>query len=207
MARSHIAKPSRPCYGRPMSNPLDIPFRTRGRAAKPLHFAEVRTLDACDVALLGEEKGSTTPPLKRLSEKHHALARCLASGMSEADAAIACGYVLSRVSVLKADPAFQELLEFYRDDVDKAYRDLHARLAGLSMDAADELSERLERDMQSEEKEISIGHLLEITKMGADRTGHGPSSNQNVNVNVNLASRLEAARKRVQERKVIEHGD
>lgn len=179
---------------------IDIPFRTRGRAAKALHFAEVRELDACDIGLLGAEKGSKAPPLKRLGDRHHALARCLASGMSEADSAMACGYVGSRVSILKADPAFRELLEFYREDTDRAYRDMHERLAGLSRDAADELHGRLEEDMQAEEKKISVGQLLEITKMGADRTGHGPSSNQNVNVNVGIASRLEQARRRVQDR-------
>lgn len=180
--------------------PIDIPFRTTGRAAKPLHFAEVRALDACDIAMLGEEKGSRPPPLKRLGDRHHALARCLASGMSDSDSALACGYVGSRVSILKQDPAFKELLEFYREDTDRQYRDMHERLAGLSRDAADELHVRLEDDMQAEDKKISVGQLLEIAKMGADRTGHGPQSSQNVNVNVGIASRLEQARKRVSER-------
>jgi hypothetical protein len=182
-----------------------MPFRTTGRTSRELVFAQVRELDTCDVAMLGEEKGVQSTPLKRLSDRHHALARCLASGMAECDAAIACGYVLSRVSVLKSDPAFQELLAFYRADTDNAYRDLHSRLAGLSMDAADELTERLEADMQAEiaDKKISIGQLMEITKLGADRTGHGPqSSSTNLNVNVDLAGRLEAARRRVEARKL-----
>jgi len=182
---------------------IDIPFRTRGRAAVALHFAEVRALDMTDIALLAVEKGSVSTPLKRLGDRHHALARCLASGMSESDAGLACGYVGSRVSVLKSDPTFKELLEFYRDDTDRAYRDMHERLAGLSRDAADELHIRLEDDMQSDEKNISIGQLLEIAKMGADRTGHGPQSSQNVNVNVGIASRLEQARKRVSERQGV----
>lgn len=195
-----LASPGASCYHRRMDQPLDIPFRTRGRAAKSLVFAEVRALDAADLSLLGEEKGSRAPALKRLGDRHHALARCLASGMTEADAALACGYVGSRVSILKSDPAFKELLAFYRDDTDRAYRDMHERLAGLSRDAVDELHTRLEEDMQAEEKKISVGHLLEIAKMGADRTGHGPQSSQNVNVNVGIASRLEAARRRVADR-------
>jgi hypothetical protein len=191
-----------------MHQPLSIPFRTRGRAAAALHFAEVRALDTADIALLGAEKGSRAPALKRLGDRHHALARCLASGMPDGDAAIACGYVASRVSILKGDPAFQELLAFYRDDTQKAYRDMHERLAGLSRDAVDELHLRLEEDMDAEEKKISVGQLLEIAKMGADRTGHGPQSSQNVNVNVGIASRLEAARRRVAARAsevIIDH--
>lgn len=179
---------------------LDQPiFRTRGRAAKPVTASVVRELDAADLTLLQEEKGSSAPALKRLSERHHALARNLASGMSPSEAAITCGYSTSRVSILQDDPAFQELLAFYRADVEHQYRDLHTRLSGLALDAADELAARLEEDPES----VSIGQLMEITKMGADRTGFGPqSSSTNLNVNVDLASRLQAARERVARRPI-----
>lgn len=177
-------------------------FRITGRASKVLTATQVRELDETDILLLREEKGSKPPPLKRLSERHHALARCLASGtMSPSDAAITCGYATSRVSILQADPAFQELLAFYRQDVNAKYLDMHGVLAGLSLDAATELRERLEGDMEAEEKKISVGQLIELTKLGADRTGFGPQSSQ-VNVNVDLAGRLQAARERVAMRRV-----
>lgn len=180
--------------------PNDI-FRISGRASKPMSAVQVRELDEVDMALLGEEKGTSAPPLKRLSERHHALARCLASGMSEGDAAITCGYVASRVSILKADPAFIELLAFYKHDVNSKYLDMHGVLAGLSLDAAMELRGRLEEDMEAEEKKISVGQLVELTKLGADRTGFGPQSSQ-LNVNVDLAGRLQAARERVALRRI-----
>lgn len=191
-----------------MNEPLNIPFRTRGRSSAPLTFAQVRELEVKDLKLLEEEKGSKPPALKRLADRHHALARCLASGMAERDAAMACGYVLSRVSILKNDPAFKELLEFYRDETNAQYRDLHARLAGISMDATQLLQEQLEADLDKEieDRTLTPAQLMALTQMGADRTGHGPQSSQNVNVNVNLANRLEAARKRVQNRPtIIEH--
>lgn len=181
--------------------PFPETLRTTGRANKPLSFVEVRELDEVDLVLLGEEKGSVATPLKRLSDRHHALARCLASGMAEGDAAISCGYVSSRVSILKADPAFQELLHFYRQDVTTKYLDMHSVLAGLSLDAAMELRERLEDDISAEEKKISVGQLVELTKLGADRTGYGPQSSQ-VNVNIDLADRLKAARERVAQRQL-----
>jgi hypothetical protein len=187
-----------------MNAPFDISLRTVGRAAKEITASEVRALDAADVALLGDEKGSKPAPLKRLSERHHALARCLSSGMEESAAAITCGYVASRVSILKQDPAFQELLAFYRADVNEKYMDMHGVLAGLSLDAAMELRERLEEDAEADEKKLSVGHLIELTKLGADRTGFGPqSSTHNTNVNIDLAGKLEAARKRVAARKEI----
>lgn len=174
-------------------------FRTTGRAAKPVSAVAIRPLDEADLTLLGEEKGSKAPALVRLSERHHALARNLASGMSPSQAALTCGYTLSRVSILQDDPAFRELLHFYRADVELQYRDLHTRLSGLALDAADELANRLEEAPE----DISTGQLMELTKMGADRTGFGPqSSSTNVNVNVDLAGRLEAARKRVQARTI-----
>lgn len=179
-------------------------FRTRGRAAKPLTAEVVRELDPGDLALLQEEKGSAAPALKRLGERHHALARCLASGMGSGEAAIVCGYAPSRVSILLDDPAFAELLVFYRGEVQEKYLDMHGVLAGLSLDAAMELRERLEADMQNEDKSISIAQLVELTKLGADRTGFGPqSSSTNVNLNVDLAGRLEAARRRVADRKLL----
>ena len=175
----------------------DIPVK--GRKARPVRGTVVRELTAEDVtALVAEEKGSKAPALKRISERHRALARNLASGMDVGEAAIICGYDISRVSILQADPTFKELLEFYRRDVDATYRGLHDRLFGLAMDAAEELSVRLEE----EPEKVSVGQLLEVVKMGADRTGHGPQSQTtNLNVNVDLANRLEEARKRVRERR------
>lgn len=160
-------------------------FRVKGRARKPLSASLVRQLEEADMALLGAEKGSQPPALKRLSERHHALARNLASGMSEGEAAIVCGYNISRVSILKNDPAFNELLSFYQGEVDLQYRDLHERLSGLALDAADELSTRLE----DEPEKFSIGQLMEVTKLGADRTGHGPNTN-GVSLNGNFVVQL-----------------
>jgi hypothetical protein len=174
-------------------------FRTRGRAAVPVEAAVIRELDRADIVLLTQEKGSQASSIKRLSERHHALARNIASGMPVGDAATLQGYSASRVSILQSDPAFKELLAFYREDAQRPYRDLHVRLSGLAMDATEELSNRLEE----EPEKVSIGQLVELAKMGADRTGHGPqTSSMNLNVNVDLAGRLEAARKRVAMRKL-----
>jgi hypothetical protein len=184
-------------------------FRTRGRAAKPVEAAVLRELDQADMVLLSSERGIKPSAIKRITDRHHNLARTLASGMPESDAAIFCGYTVSRVSILKSDPAFAELLEFYREDAQRPYRDLHVRLSGLATDATVLLQEKLEADMELEvdDRKVPVGQLMELTKMGADRTGFGPQTTA-LNVNVDLAGRLEAARKRVQMRKltVIEGG-
>lgn len=176
-------------------------LRTTGRPAKEVTASVVRTLTRTDLPLLVEVKGSKAPVLKRLSDRHHALARHLAQGTPPGEAAIICGYDNSRVSILLDDPTFKELMEFYRSDLDRTYRGLHEKLFSLSMDAADLLDEKLQDE--EERKKISIGQALEIVKMGADRTGYGPqATNTNVNVNVDLANRLQAARERVKNRTI-----
>ena len=179
---------------------LEPIFRTSGRAAAPLAAEVVRGLTAVDLSALADEKGSKPSAIKRISDRHHALARNLASGMSEGDAAVTVGLSISRVSILKADPAFQELLAFYREGVTTVYRDVHEKLSGVAATALAVIEDRLE----DAPDEISMNALLEIAKLGADRTGHGPqSSNTNVNINIDMASRLEAARKRVRERTLV----
>lgn len=178
------------------------PPRTRGRAPAHIEIEGTRPLRPDDLVLLGEEKGSTLNPIKRLSERHHALAKAIASGVKPGEAGIICGYSNSRVSILQADPSFKELVKFYTEQKDAQYLEMHERIAGLSVDALEELRERLEEDPDS----FSNGLLLDLVTKMADRSGNGPSttSTQNVNVNVNLADRLQAARERVAKSREIE---
>ena len=130
----------------------------------------------------------------------HALARALASGIGEGEAALIVGMTGSTVSILKMDPSFRELVAFYQADVDRAFTSMHNTLAALSQDAAEVLRERLEEDPD----DISPNQLIELVKLGADRTGFGPKSTQDVNVNVGLAARMQEARERVAARKMID---
>jgi hypothetical protein len=183
---------------------LDL-FRTRGRAAVPLSAEFVRELEAVDLELLSAEKGSSAPALKRISERHHALARALAGGMSKSEAALVCNYDISRISILLADPSFQELMAFYKIEKDRAFRSVQDKMAGINSDALDILQDRIE----DEPDKLSVGQILQIITITSDRTGNGPSSTQTVNVNEGMANRLEEARKRVAARrnKIIEGRD
>lgn len=166
-----------------------------GGGAEPLTFAFARELDEADIAMRGSgrEVGSSPPPaLKRLRAKHHALARALANGMRPGIAAATYGYHPSRVSILQNDPAFRELIEHYRGEGDHDYARVQERLAGLSVEALDEIERRLEEEPES----FKPKDLLSLVEITADRTGHGPKSSQDVNVNVGFADRLREARKR-----------
>jgi hypothetical protein len=177
---------------------LEIEVRRTGRATLPVTAAIERELTLADVEALGDERETAPRLLKRVSDRHHSLARLVASGMEQDKAALVVGYEPARVSILKRDPMFQELVEFYRSQESKTVRDLGEKLAGIASDALDEIADRLEDE--EERKKISLTNLMKLGEMGADRTGFGPSSTQtNVNIHVGLADRLAAARKRARE--------
>lgn len=174
---------------------LDLDFDlllSPGRRKEGLEVTISRELRPADLSLLAVNRGSTAPELKKLSERHHQLARCLASGMTVGEAAHTVGLNYGRVSMLKTSPAFVELVEHYKSVVDMQFADFAGQMAGLAKDAVLEIRERLEE----EPEKFSNGMLLEVAKAFADRTGFGPSSKTEVTLNTQLGSRLDEARKR-----------
>lgn len=172
---------------------LDLPLS--GRKHIPIMAEVLRPLTEADVALLATERGIQPSSIKKLTDSHHALARCLAEGMKDVDAAAVTGYTPSRISVLRDSPLFAELIEHYRSNKDAATADLHERMATLGLDLVEELRCRLE----TEPEKIGTALVLESLKVVADRTGHGPSSKTtNVNLNVSLADRVAEGRRRAQ---------
>ena len=161
-------------------------------AQEPLIAVLGRPLTEDDLSSLATNRGTRAPSLHRLTHRHHRLARTLAEGTSVSEAAIICSYSISRVSILQEDPAFKELVIFYRKQVEAAFIGLQERLAGLAETAADIIQDRLEDDPD----QFDNDDLRKLVVLGADRTGHGPSTTTNQNVTVGFAARLEAARAR-----------
>jgi hypothetical protein len=135
-----------------------------------LHAELSRELSLEDLGLLETDLGSKPAPIARIRDSHHALARVMAGGVSNAEASAITGYSPSRISILKSDPTFKELLEFYRERTEAVFIDVVERLKLLSLDAVQELSDRLHDAGAT----IKTGDLIEIAKFGADRSGHGP---------------------------------
>ncbi len=147
-----------------------------------------------DLASTDLENGAgSTGPIKRLRERHHALAREVAGGgKSDKQIAIEQGYTPATLTRLRSDPSFIELVDFYARGYDADKKDMLDRLTALGEEATDELRERLE----TKPDEFSNGQLMELTKLASDRTGFGPSSKSEVNVNVGFGARLSAAAER-----------
>jgi hypothetical protein len=143
-----------------------VDLKRSGRPAKPLTAEVLRPMTEADLELaLTTERASAPPPLKRITDRHHALARLLAAGTPEGEAALILGYDNSRVSILKQSPAFQELLALYRSEVDREFATTLDHMAGLSRDALLELRQRLEE----EPDKFSHRELLAIVTDMVDR--------------------------------------
>jgi hypothetical protein len=173
------------------------PVRTIGRAAKPVSAVVRRELGPDDIRELSVERATPAKPLERIGQRHHALARLIAQGTPDWEAAAITGYTQSSISILKVDPTFKDLLKFYADSVDAQYVDLHSAMAGVALDAVMEIQTRLEENGDK----IPIRELRELAATFADRTGHGPSSTSKVDVNVNIGAKMEEARRRIEERR------
>lgn len=173
---------------------LDFAPRTRGRAAKALSMESVRELTEADLAMLASEKGVVAPAVVRIRDRHHALARVLAQGMTPAEASLVTGYDVSRISILRADPTFKGLVEQYAKIEGGLQADFIERATTLSLTAVNNLQEMLEDDQSP----LPAQTQLEIAKFAADRIGHAPIARSvNVNANIGVGDRLAAARARL----------
>lgn len=159
---------------------MDLALRgsARGARAKPMSMDLLGPLGPEHLPELATPTplAAATPSIAKLRHAHHMLARALAGGMNQNEAAFATGYSPSRVSILQHDPAFAELVEYYRGQKDEIFLDVTKRLATIGLSAADELQERLEESP----KTFSNGQLMELSTAFLDRSvtqpkGQGPS--------------------------------
>lgn len=174
---------------------MDLDLSLIGRKSQPILAEIVRSLTEADVALLATERGIQPSSIKKLTDSHHALARCLATGMKDVEASAITGYTPSRISVLRDSPLFAELVSHYHSVPDTTLADFQERMLSVGLTAVEELKDRLE----NEPEKIGTATLIEAVKSLADRTGHGPQTKStNLNVTVSLASRVAEGRRRAQ---------
>ena len=176
---------------------FDVPRLGPGRQPATVTMEFDRELTSADLKMPPVQV-QTNPSIKKIKDTHHALARVLATGSKEAEASLITGYSLSRISILKADPQFQDLLEFYRSGAIEAQAEFKDRMAMVGMSALSELAERLEE----EPEKMSTGLLLDVATKMADRTGHAPGKvgaggGNGVTVNISLRDTMAQARERV----------
>ena len=118
-----------------------------GKGRRPAVFAYniTRELGEADIAAMWDSNAPKgAPSLKALRYNHHLLAKAVASGKSLLECSNLSGLTPARISTLKNDPAFQELVSFYAEELHEVYVDVHERMAALGTSVLEELQERFE---------------------------------------------------------------
>lgn len=184
-----------------MTLDLGIDFdKILGSRPPPSEVVVVREAAMSDYECAGQASSATDFQPRKLTERHHALARALAMGLKDHEAANRVGYDKQMLVILKRSPAFLDLVEVYRSEVNLAFVDHAEQLAGLATDAILAIRDRLEEDPEA----FGTRMLLEIATTVGDRAGYGPiKRTENVNVNVSLGEKLALARARVAQMKDI----
>lgn len=124
--------------------------------------------------------------LKRLKEKHHSVARLVASGVSQRLVASFSGYTESYLSVLLNNPAMMELVTVYRMEYGKSAEIIAEKLRSVGTQALERLEDRI--------PDMDDNALIQTAKLGLDRSGHGPSSTSHVVNETHLIDHAEIAR-------------
>jgi hypothetical protein len=169
---------------------LDLEIRTKGRATKgPPPFGVPTALTEADVALLASERGTKAPTLKRIRDVHHTLAQMVAQGASLAEIMAVTGYSASRISILRSDPAFKELVAHYHKVSERVYANAVEVSTGIYLDTLRDLAE------EAEAGNLSVRERLELARVAGAGAGFNRSTTE-VNVSMTLAKTVEAGRKR-----------
>ena len=169
-----------------------------------LDFVVTRELSKADVLVRQNSSiGSVTPHLKRIRHTHHRLARLVASGVRPVEISAQTGFSPGRISTLQNDPAFAELVVFYKENEIDAFFDDKEKLLALRSDIVEELQRRVDEDGES----MSIGDLMTLFKAVGDRSGIAPANKtpqggNTVNLNIGLLHQIDEHLAQVEAQKV-----
>jgi hypothetical protein len=147
-----------------------------------------------DLPLLSTALPTPRATLTQIRYSHHQLARLLAEGRQQSDAALLTGYSPAYVSVLKDDPSFQELITHYAMQEEMHHVDVLERMKTLGLSTLDTLQTRLEEDSDSftNRELMEQAELMLVKPMVATRGGipigatSGSSASGGVSVHVNF---------------------
>lgn len=131
----------------------------------------IRDLTAEDIASLSKRAAYGSQPgqlIQKLRAPHHTLARLVAEGKKHPECSVITGYTVEYIVMLERDPAFQELVAYYRDNVSAVYMNVHERLANVGAMALEIIQERMSDP--DKVKTMTTGQLREIMNDALDRS-------------------------------------
>lgn len=134
----------------------------------------VREITSDDLPVLADQlvtKSWSAPrPTNQISvlrTSHHMLAQLVATGMATSEAAFLCGRSVSSVnSLCEDDPAFRELLAYYREQQTERDFNAYDRLVMLGATAMDVLQERIEQNPER----FGNTELIKVIESTMDRS-------------------------------------
>lgn len=113
-------------------------------------------------------KRNALAPLQQLRMAHHFLAQLIAEERPTSEVSMLTGYSSAAISQYQRDPAFQELLAYYRTQEASRNFDVKQRLTAAGLDAVQVLYERMEAG------NLSNRETLEFAELCLDRSGAVP---------------------------------
>jgi hypothetical protein len=133
------------------------------------------------------------------------MAQLFACGLRTREVAELTGYSLARVSVLRATPAFGDLVDQKRGLDEEVLKDgmqaYHQMILENGLKAERKIADKLDDDDETEE--LSVRELISISRDSADRVGLSKRSVQ-TNVSIDFAQLLDRAIARTRTVKEIE---
>src|SRR5260221_318195 len=124
--------------GRPNPTTGQIPLPS-GRVGSAILMTHTRDLTPADALLLASQPGpakSNAPVIQKFSATHQQAARLVARGLSNLEVALAVGRTAQRISDLKRDPTFCELVAYNQEMLAELVTDESAEFAGIYKDVA-----------------------------------------------------------------------
>lgn len=178
-------------------------FTKRGPepSGKPeIHYTDDLTLADLERYKPLPSRGSAG--IKFMRNSHHRLARLIARGLRQNEAAEVAGYSRQTVAIYMRDPTFQQLVSEYEKTEPRAEMAEVDEYYSVVIDNRITAARRLNDKLHDEEEEFTVAQLVAIHGDSADRTGY-PKRQVAVNVNVDFASRLDRAISRSREVKAL----
>ena len=146
-----------------------------------------------------------SPVFQRYRVSHHAVAMMFAAGLEPMEIERRTGFTRRRLTILYADPTFQELITYYANREKEKFvpiiDEVHTLRAHNALAAQRQLRDRLELADEEETSRLPVRELIAISADANKTINHKHSGS----VDLNIAERLDRAIERSGKTKVIEH--
>lgn len=152
------------------------------------------------------ESFDISPVFQRYRTGHHAAAMMYAAGLEPFEIERRTGITRRRLTILYADPTFQELINYYAQRQKEKFVPVIEEITELkahnALAAARQLRDRLEMADEEESARLPVRELIAIQADGAKTINHKHSGS----VDLNIAARLDRALERSgKPKREIEH--